>query len=169
VTREEAFHKRLECEQEALGSGACSAEAEAVVEDLAASSESLPSLLRLICLLSVLSNGLKPKTLAHLQAELTHAYGFDRLALTWPALARLGLLKRNEGRSSWPTLKKALRLVVDNMPEHDLGEEPPDLAYVYAGYAPLSVRLMHAMLTMTPAAEEALKLLPGPSFGQSYA
>ena len=164
VTREESFHRRLECEQETLASGSCSAEAEAFVEDLIASGEPLPSVLRLLCLLSVVPNGLKPKSFAHLQAEVTHAYGFDKLALTWSSLAQLGLLRKHEGRAPWTALKKSLKLVVDNMPEHDMGEEPHDLAYVYAGYAPLSVRLLHAMLHMSVTVEEQLRLLPGPYF-----
>ena len=50
------------------------------------------------------------------------------------------------------------------MPEQDMGEEPHDLAYVYAGYAPLSVRLFHSMLSMSATVEEQLRLLPGPYF-----
>ena len=69
LTREPRFHRRLECEQEALGSGGCSAEAEAYLEDLIADGEPLPSVLRLLCLLSAVSNGLKPKSLAHLQVR----------------------------------------------------------------------------------------------------
>lgn len=110
------------------------------------------SVLRLLCLLSVVSNGIKPRALAHLQSELTHAYGYDRLALTWPALARVGLLKPQAGRSSFPALRKALKLVVDSMPDHELGAEPADMAYVYAGYAPLSVSArMQASTPATPA------------------
>ena len=39
----------------------------------------------------------------------------------WSSLARLGLLKKNEGGKTWTTLKKSLRLVVDDMPEHEMG------------------------------------------------
>ena len=162
VTREAAFHKRLECEQEALSSGACSAEAEALLEDLVGHHMPLTSVLRLLCLLSVVSNGLKPKTLSALQAEITHAYGFGPLALTWAALTKLGLLKKHEGTPPWTKLKRSLRLVVDDVPEHALGDEPADMAYVYAGYAPLSVRLLHSMLSINPAVEESIRLLPGP-------
>jgi hypothetical protein len=162
VTREAAFHKRLECEQEALSSGACSAEAEALLEDLVGHHMPLTSVLRLLCLLSVVSNGLKPKTLSALQAEITHEYGFGPLALTWAALTKLGLLKKHEGTPPWTKLKRSLRLVVDDVPEHALGDEPADMAYVYAGYAPLSVRLLHSMLSINPAVEESIRLLPGP-------
>ena len=67
-------------------------------------------------------------------------------------------------RSTWPSLKKAFRLVVENMPDHELGQEPADFAYVYAGYAPLSVRLLHAMVMQPPSLAESLKPLPGPYF-----
>ena len=162
VTCKESFHRRLECEQEVISSSLCSVEAEALVEELAFSGEPLPSVLKLLCLLSVVSNGIRAKTLQHLQNELTHAYGFDRLALTWPSLARLGLLKKADGRAWWTPLKKGLKLVVDNMPDHKLEEDPSDLAYVYAGYAPLSVRLIHAMLSRSSNIEDLLRTLPGP-------
>ena len=164
VTKEPTFHRRLECEQEALQTGGCSTEAETLLEDLAITDEPLPSVLRLLCLLSIVCNGLRPKTLAALQSELNHAYGYQRLALTWPALARAGMLKKQESRNHWTTLRKGLRLVVDSLPEHELGEEPADFAYVYAGYAPLSVRLLHAMLTAPPSLDEMTRLLPGPYF-----
>ena len=61
--------------------------------------------------------------------ELLAQYGYDKIAMTLGPLQRLGLLKRNDGRSTWPTLKKALRLVVD-LPEYEAGAEPADMAYV---------------------------------------
>ena len=161
-----AFHKRLECEQLALASGAISAEAEAYVDELIAEGAPLPSVLRLLCLLSVVGNGLRPKALASAQAELLAQYGYDKIAMTLGPLQRLGLLKRNDGRSTWPTLKKALRLVVDDLPEYEAGAEPADMAYVYAGYAPLSVRIVAAMARRDWREEtrrnDGLKALPGP-------
>ena len=161
-----AFHKRLECEQLALASGAVSAEAEAYVDELIAEGAPLPSVLRLLCLLSVVGNGLRPKALASAQAELLAQYGYDKIAMTLGPLQRLGLLKRNDGRSTWPTLKKALRLVVDDLPEYEAGAEPADMAYVYAGYAPLSVRIVAAMARRDWREEtrrnDGLKALPGP-------
>ena len=125
ITKQEAFHKRLECEQDALANATCSADSEAYIESMASDGEPLPSVLRLLCLLSLVSNGLRAKTLTAMQSELMHAYGFEKLALTWPALTRLGLLKKQEGRSSWPALKKALRLVVDGMPDHEYPDDAP--------------------------------------------
>ena len=39
VTKEASFHRRLECEQEALSNATCSAESEALIEDMAAMGE----------------------------------------------------------------------------------------------------------------------------------
>ncbi len=92
------------------------------------------------------------------------------MAHTLPSLQKLGLLKKNDSRSSWPALKKALQLVVDEMPEHEIGAEPPDMAYVYSGYAPLSVRLLGLMSRPGWAArEDALRPLPGKLFDATQA
>ena len=133
---------------------------------MVAEEEPLPSVLRLACLLSLVSNGLKPKSLAALQTELLHGYGYERVAHTLPALQKLGLLKRDEGRSGWPALRKALQLVSDEPPEEqEAGDEPKEMGYVYSGYAPLSVRLLQLMSRPGWAArEEALKGLPGKLF-----
>ena len=52
------------------------------------------------------SNSLRPKQLAFLQNELNAAYGYAKMALTWPHLTKLGLVKKQEARSHWSALKK---------------------------------------------------------------
>ena len=86
TTRGAAFHRRLEAEQTALNNGATSAEAEQLLETLVGEQAPLPSVLRLACLLSLVSNGLRPKALQSLQTELLHEYGYDRVAHALPAL-----------------------------------------------------------------------------------
>jgi len=55
--------------------------------------------------------------------------------------------------------------VVDEMPEHEIGAEPSDMAYVYSGYAPLSVRVLGLMSRADwQAKEEMLRALPGNHF-----
>ena len=108
----EGFHRRLECEQEALQTGSCSDASQELIEDLCCGdglscrAEPLPSVLRLLCLLSLICNGLRPKQLAFLQNELNAAYGYAKMALTWPHLTKLGLVKKQEARSHWSALKK---------------------------------------------------------------
>ena len=83
----------------------------------------------------------------------------------------MGLLREQAGRSnSWPALRKALHLVVDEMPEHEIGAEPSDMAYVYSGYAPLSVRVLGLMSRADwQAKEEMLRALPGNHFEATQA
>ena len=78
LTRGKAFHRRLEAEQGALSSGGIVSATDALIEDLIAENEPLPSVLRLVCLLSQVCNGIKPKALASLETELIHAYGYDQ-------------------------------------------------------------------------------------------
>ena len=80
-----------------------------------------------------------------------------------------GLLKLQQGgRSTFPAVKKAFRLLLDNVNDTD----PTDIAYTYAGYAPLSIRLVeHALRSGSgegsskdSGMEEVLKAIPGPAF-----
>lgn len=50
---------------------------------------------------------------------------------------RAGLLVRQEGgKGHFGAVKRAFRLLVDDVDD----KQPADMAYVYSGYAPLSVR-----------------------------
>lgn len=104
----------------------------------------------------------KHHVLQCLAKELTHMQEADAYLLA-------GLLKSQQGgRSTFPAVKKAFRLLLDNVNDTD----PTDIAYTYAGYAPLSIRLVeHALRSSTGESsskelglEEALKAIPGPAF-----
>ena len=84
-----------------------------------------------------------------------------------------GLLKPQLGaRPNWPALKRSYRLLLEDIDDKD----PSDIAYTYAGYAPLSIRIVeHAVRSGSgsPATtgssketslEETLKAIPGPTF-----
>ena len=117
-------------------------------------------------------------------------YGYDKI-FTLNNLEKVGLLRKQEARNTYPALRKVrrlpralgrylkavlnrhitphvdprrqtLRLFVDDINER----EPNDIAYVYSGYAPLSVRLVQAAASKNgwKPLEEFLKLLPGPTF-----
>nr|CAN63082.1 hypothetical protein VITISV_016843 [Vitis vinifera] len=65
----------------------------------------------------------------------------------------------NETKSNWLTIKRALQLVVEDTDTTN----PNDIAYVFSGYAPLSIRLVQqAVRSGWRPIEEILKLLPGP-------
>jgi hypothetical protein len=113
-----------------------------------------------------------------LQREILQTYGFEYL-FTLNNLEKLGLLRKQEGKQIFPLLRKNLRLIVEDLDE----TTPNDIAYVYSGYAPLSVRLVqHAVRGGSaaggapaggPAAsgwrahEELLRGLPGPTFEET--
>lgn len=74
-------------------------------------------------------------------------------------------------RSSFPAVRKALRLSVNDDTQMD---NPTDVSYLYKGYAPISIRLVESALTSTwaplgPGAgaggrAEGPNCLPGPQF-----
>lgn len=120
--------------------------------------EPLINVLRLLILFSITNSGLPKKNFDYLRRELLHSYGFEHIA-TLNNLEKSGLLKKQETKSNWITIKRALRLVVEDTDTAN----PNDISYVFSGYAPLSIRLVqHAIRSGWRPIEEILKLLPGP-------
>jgi len=182
VTKDPEFHIRLAAEQNLLADADVNMSLD-YIEECIAKQEPLLKVLRLLCLASVTGNGLKDKIHANFERELLQTYGYQH-RFTLENLTKLGLFKRQEGRTNpFARTRKDFQLVVD-VDEHN----PTDIAYVYSGYAPLSVRLVeHACRAMDqwkpdspsadqsnqirpgwqapPASEDALKALPGgPAF-----
>jgi hypothetical protein len=145
-TREGSFLRQLECEQALiatggetalLGSGPAVDACAELVDELLGEAEPLARALRLLCLMSLVGNGLRQRSLAHFRAELLQTYGYQ-LAFTLDRLEAVGLLKRNEARSGWPSLRAALKLVVDDDGGGGgggggNGAEPTDVAHIYSG------------------------------------
>uniref|UniRef100_A0A7N2MDT4 Uncharacterized protein n=1 Tax=Quercus lobata TaxID=97700 RepID=A0A7N2MDT4_QUELO len=142
------------------------------IEELIHKQEPLVNVLRLLILFSITSSGLSKKqfdylrqdfmhiiiTVNSLGRELLHSYGFEHMA-TLNNLEKAGLLRKQESKSNWLTIKRALQLVVEDTDTAN----PNDIAYVFSGYAPLSIRLVqHAVQSGWRPIEEILKLLPGP-------
>lgn len=115
------------------------------IEDLIMAEAPLFVVLRLLCLLSVVGGGIKPKNLEYLKREILQTYGYDKLTLL-NMLNKTQLLTKattSSNRSSigFQAVRSPLRLVVDDVDERD----PVDVSYVYSGYAPLSIRLVQAV------------------------
>lgn len=157
----EEFLAMLELEQSILSGGADGGRYLEEVEDLACTMAPLCRLLRLICLQSVVSSGLKPKLYDQYRRLVLQSYGHSWL-LTLDLLASAGLLVQSTGtRPSYSILRKRLGLIMDNVDE----QNPADIAYVHSVYGPLSVRLV--MQVESPGwrnIRDVLDLLPGPSF-----
>lgn len=128
------------------------------IEEMIHKQEPLINVLRLLVLFSITNSGLPKKNFDYLRRELLHSYGFEHIA-TLNNLEKSGLLKKQETKSNWITIKRSLQLVVEDIDTAN----PNDISYVFSGYAPLSIRLVqHAIRSGWRPIEEILKLLPGP-------
>lgn len=156
-TRTEQFSKLLEVQQN-LAAGADPSSQFDSIEELIARDTPLPEILRLLCIYSCISGGIKTKEFDQFRRLILQGYGYQHL-LTLHNLERLQLfLPRSSpmasmipmagssgaagNKTNYTTLRKQLRLIVDEVNEHN----PNDIAYVYSGYAPLSVRLVQCIL-----------------------
>lgn len=158
-TQSDLFTRVLEVQQN-LAEGNDPASQRDTIEELIARATPLPAVLRLLCLESCVSGGIRPKDLDHLKRLILHAYGHQHL-LTFDALEKMQLLQPRSStnalllpnaiggggppagaKTNYAYLRKALRLIVEEVNEQD----PDDIAYVYSGYAPLSVRLVQCVI-----------------------
>ncbi|EQC25367.1 hypothetical protein SDRG_16776 [Saprolegnia diclina VS20] len=141
------------------------------LEEFIGVQEPLLKVLRLLCLQSLTSGGIKAKAYDHLRREIIQTYGFEMLPVL-TNLEKIGLLRRQDSlfpvasSSAFLTVRKSLRLINDNVNVMN----PKDIAYVTKGYAPLSVRLVEIAATNKMAhttgwrtIADTLKQLPGPS------
>ena len=114
--------------------------------------------LRLLCLQSLSSGGIRSNKFDALKRVIIQTYGYEQL-MTICNLERSGILKRKdlllvESMSTWHSLRKPFRLI---------DERVGDISYVAAGYAPLSVRLLQILGSGSwTSANEIVKQLPGP-------
>ena len=157
-TQTDVFRRSLEVQQN-LYDGSDPSYQHDTLEELIARDVPITTILRLLCLESCISGGLRAKDLDNFKRLILHAYGYQHI-LTIDALEKMGLLNSRasanilmnplgvgsgapEGsRTNYNYLRRVLKLVVDEVNE----QNPNDIAYVYSGYAPLSVRLAQSIL-----------------------
>ena len=156
-TKSETFVSALKVQQQLAAGGDPVAQHDSV-EELIAREAPLSVVLRLLCVESCVSGGLRPRDLDSFKRAILHAYGFQHLA-TLDALDKLQLLQSRAStnaltipaaigggaagtKTNYTYLRNILRLIIDEVNEQD----PQDIAYVYSGYAPLSVRLVQCIL-----------------------
>ncbi|KAJ5149564.1 hypothetical protein N7448_001142 [Penicillium atrosanguineum] len=155
LTRSETFRKVLEVQQN-NAAGADPTYQHETIEELIARDVPLKSILRLLCLESCMSGGLRPRDLENFKRQVVQAYGHQHLLTFW-ALERMELLQPRSSattmllptsgaqagtKTNYGYLRKNLRLVIEEVSEKD----PNDISYVYSGFAPLSVRLVQCVL-----------------------
>ncbi|OQR72009.1 vacuolar protein sorting-associated protein 33A-like, partial [Tropilaelaps mercedesae] len=155
-----SFTTSIFCEQEFLRGEAAGDKPHPTIEDSIVNGVPLTQALRLICMHSLTSNGLRPKVLEHYKQEIVHQYGVDKLILL-KNLENCGLLRTYQGsQKRYGMMLKTLRLSVDNVGEG----EPTEMAFVHQMYAPLSIRLLQ--FYGSPgwrAITDVLEVLPGPT------
>lgn len=156
-TRSDTFGRVLEIQQNLVAGGDVSACHEAI-EELIARDVKLETVLRCLCLESCVSGGLRPRDHDNFTRLLLHAYGHQHL-LTLSSLAKTGLLVPKQantgylnpmaglanggnGSTDYGAVRKSLKLWSDDVDE----QEPTGISYVFSGYAPLSVRLVQAVV-----------------------
>ncbi|KAK7398216.1 Vacuolar protein-sorting-associated protein 33 [Neonectria punicea] len=156
-TRTDLFKGLLEVQQN-LAAGADPSSQFEGIEELIARNAPIRETLRLLCVYSCISGGIKPKDFDQFRRLILEGYGYQHL-LTLNNLEKLQLflsrssplagmipMAGNAGPSGTKTnytyLRKQLRLIVDEVQEDD----PNDISYVYSGYAPLSIRLVQCIL-----------------------
>ncbi|GAA5905682.1 tethering complex ATP-binding subunit VPS33 [Sporobolomyces salmoneus] len=150
LTSTEEFNTALEVQQN-LVAGLDLSTQESTIRDLINQEAPLLTVLRLLCLYSLISGGLKPKILEEFKREILQTYGHCHLPLLL-SLSRLSLFSRPSPPTStassaskkppFSVARKPLRLIVDDIDE----SEPTDVSFVFSGYAPLSVRLVQCAL-----------------------
>ncbi|KAJ1327619.1 vacuolar protein sorting-associated protein 33A [Microdochium nivale] len=156
-TKAEEFSKLLEVQQN-LAAGADPSSQNDRIEELIARDIPLREILRLLCIYSSIAGGIKSKDFDHFRRLILQGYGYQHM-LTLHNLEKMQLfLSRSSplasmipmpgtsaaagSQTNYTSLRKQLRLIVDEVNEND----PNDIAYVYSGYAPLSVRLVQCVL-----------------------
>ncbi|KAK2598991.1 Vacuolar protein-sorting-associated protein 33 [Conoideocrella luteorostrata] len=157
-TRTDQFKGLLEVQQN-LAAGADPSSQFDGIEELIARDAPLKETLRLLCIYSCISGGIKPKEFDQFRKLILHGYGYQHL-LTLHNLEKLqlflsrssplaGMIPMSGGntnntgtKTNYTFLRKQLRLIVDEVQE----DNPNDIAYVYSGYAPLSIRLIQCVV-----------------------
>ncbi|KAF9451398.1 ATP binding protein [Macrolepiota fuliginosa MF-IS2] len=154
-TRTEQFNKSLEIQQNLLASYEANSQI-AAIEEMISQGAELQVILRLLCLASITTGGIKTKVLENLKREILQSYGYEYLPLLLSlATPPLGVLLSTPlppstaatiptSKYPYAALRKSLRLLIDDNPEA-LEEVENDISYVYSGYAPISIRLVQCI------------------------
>uniref|UniRef100_A0A5S6QZ97 Vacuolar protein sorting-associated protein 33A n=1 Tax=Trichuris muris TaxID=70415 RepID=A0A5S6QZ97_TRIMR len=123
----------------------------------------LRQVLRLMCLQSLVSGGLKRKIFDQYRKELVQQYGYQHL-VTLRRLEKAGLLKGSGGHDAkaqsrlYSNICRSFTLIREEINEL----KPEDISYVYSGFAPLIARLcQHVVKPGWRNITEHLEKIPG--------
>lgn len=112
------------------------------IDDLINKGDDVRQVLRLLCLMSVVNGGIKPKVYDAFKETLLLSYGIPEMIAALHSLEAAGLLLKNDGRTGvFAGIRRASRLWVEGLNE----QRPDDAAYAYSGYCPLLTRTVEAL------------------------
>ena len=181
-----AFRKHIAMEHSIL-QGTDEREVCDYIDDMINKGEPMRKVLQMLSLMSVTSQGggLKPRVYDQFRESMQLSYGIPQTMAALFNLERAGLLTRASGgflgggaalpslgnlaaaggaaaagKADFTRLRRACRLWVEGLDEKD----PKDVAYAYAGYAPLLLRTVEAMIDPDKfggGREKVLDLIPG--------
>ena len=156
TTKSKLFDRRLEVERSMLSGEGSVEECEEYIEAAIAKQAPLYAVLRLLSLMS-LTSGIRSRKYEQFKRDLLHTYGY-RCMFLLQSLERLGLLSNQRRR--YGEIRRVMRLWSES-------GWKDSIAYVYEGYAPLSVRLIE-MGSVTQGGwkkmDEIMQQLPGTGF-----
>ena len=165
------------------------------IEDAIANGDTLLHVLRMLCLYCAVHGGVPRRRWDQIRRDLLNSYGHEHLS-TLRSLAIAGLVHRNDPSSSsssstseqhqfthtsavikdWGVVKSAFSLLMLEGDAVDQ-ENPSDIHFTYAGYAPLSVRIVQAAVSTVGVGSNstggsrgwssqhaAMSAVPGPQF-----
>jgi vacuolar protein sorting-associated protein 33A len=156
TTEEVAFREQWNTERAMIEGETCYE----VLEELIYSSYPPYKVLRLLCLQSLTSGGIKANRYDAFRQAIVQVYGYQFLPVLHD-LEKLGWIKRKDTlfldstRSPFQSIRRNLILIhaeVDTV-------EPDDVSYVSSGYAPLSVRLVQSAMQGWGDKKDALQEL----------
>ena len=154
--KDPSFKNYLVMEQSILAGDISSETYEFIDNELTKKSEEF-NLLKIICLVSSLKNGIKSKIYEQIKRDFLLIYGFQELFL-WNNLEKMNILKGQEGSNYYNDIDKKLKLIYEDV---DLNE-PNDISYSYSGYAPINVRLIEKAVTKGwKSIDDVLYKIPG--------
>ncbi|KAF9650341.1 Sec1-like protein [Thelephora ganbajun] len=154
LTRTTEFNRSLEIQQNLLASYDVANQITSI-EDMIAQGADMQVIVRLLCLASITSGGIKTKILERIKRDFLQTYGYNLIPLLLSLAAPpLCILQPNPLHSPTPyefaaskypfaSLRKSLRLLIDDIDNVDDLEN--DISYVYSGYAPISIRLVQCV------------------------
>ena len=148
-----SFKQILEMEFKVINSDDYPKEVVQALELEIAKCEGESHLLRIMCLLSLISNGLPKDVYNMLTKEFVDAFGIAEV-LRIMNLERAGILRKERTGVVWKNVRDTFKLINEDTQIAN----PNDISYAYNIYAPLSVRLVQKLLDTAWTTSESKSL-----------